>query len=163
MRKAEAVVASLLLLGGGVMLRQALKLPIGWTDTGPGSGFFPFWLAVGVLLSGAVILVQSLKRLAAQEGGGVDVPFLERRSVKPLLAVLLPIAGVVALIDYFGIYVGGFLYLVGYMRFVGRFRWPTILLVSTAIPFVLFLIFERWFLLPMPKGVILETLLYGGK
>jgi len=163
MRRAEAVVAGLLLLGAGVMFRHALKLPIGWTDTGPGSGFFPFWLSVGVLLSGAVILVQSLRQLTVQEGAGTDVPFLERRSVKPLLAVLLPIVGIVALIDYFGIYLGGFLYLAGYMRFVGRFRWPATLLVSASIPLVLFFIFERWFLLPMPKGVILETLLYGGR
>lgn len=163
MRRAEAIVAALLLLGGGIMLREALKLSIGWTSIGPGSGFFPFWLAVGVLLSGAVILVQSLRNLALPEASGADVPFLEWKSVKPLLAVLFPIVGIVALIDYFGLYLGGFLYLAGYMRFVGRFRWPVILLVSALIPLGLFFIFERWFLLPMPKGMILEYLLYGGK
>jgi hypothetical protein len=32
--------------------------------------------------------------------------------------------------------------------------------VSVLIPLALFFLFERWFLLPMPSGVILEYLLY---
>jgi hypothetical protein len=47
------------------------------------------------------------------------------------------------------------------MTFVGRQRWVTVLLVSVLLPVTLFFIFERWFLLPMPKGMLLEYLLYG--
>jgi hypothetical protein len=47
------------------------------------------------------------------------------------------------------------------MRLVGRHRWLSIGLVSVLVPLVLFFIFERWFLLPLPKGTILEYFLYG--
>jgi hypothetical protein len=68
---------------------------------------------------------------------------------------------VISVIRYFGLYLGGALYLAGYMIFVGRQRWVTVLLVSVLLPLALFFIFERWFLLPMPKGTLLEYLLYG--
>ena len=80
---------------------------------------------------------------------------------KPLLVVFLPMAAVVGLIRYFGIYLGGALYLLTYMRWVGRHHWVTVLLVSVLVPLSLFMIFERWFLLLMPKGIILEYFLYG--
>ena len=88
-------------------------------------------------------------------------PFIPQRAWKPLLIVLLPMVTVIALMKWLGIYIGGGLYLAGYMRLVGRFRWPMVALISVLIPVVLFFIFEKWFLLPLPKGSLLETLLYG--
>jgi len=38
------------------------------------------------------------------------------------------------------------------MRWVGRHRWVTIALLALGIPIATFVIFERWFLVPMPKG-----------
>lgn len=158
MRKAETVAAAALVFFALVMIREALRLPVGWTSVGPGAGFFPFWLALGVGLSAAIVLVQSLQPAT---GGGEAAPFVPPHAWKPLLVVLLPMAAVVALINYLGIYLGGALYLTGYMRLVGRFRWVSVILVSVLIPLTLFFIFERWFLLLLPKGVILERMLYG--
>jgi hypothetical protein len=70
-------------------------------------------------------------------------------------------AAVVALMHVLGIYLGGALYLAGYMGLVGRHRPLTIVLVSLLVPLTLFFIFERWFLLPLPKGAVLESILYG--
>lgn len=158
MRRAEILMALALSLGAAVLLREALRLPIGWTAVGPGAGFFPFWLAVGVALCGVILLRQSLRAPLTEEG---RVPFIPPGAWKHLLAVFLPMAAVVALVDYLGIYLGGGLYLAGYTWLVGRHRWRTILPISVLVPLVLFLIFEKWFLLPLPKGVILEYLLYG--
>ena len=46
MRTADLVTALVLMLLGGVVLFDALRLGIGWGTDGPQSGFFPFWLAV---------------------------------------------------------------------------------------------------------------------
>ena len=81
--------------------------------------------------------------------------------MRPLLIVFLPMVAVISMLRYLGIYIGGGLYLAGYMIFVGRQRWVTVFLVSILLPVALFFIFERWFLLPMPKGTLLEYLLYG--
>jgi putative tricarboxylic transport membrane protein len=40
------------------------------------------------------------------------------------------------------------------MRWLGRFALPTIVIVSIAVPLSLFVIFELWFLLPLPKGPV---------
>lgn len=157
MRSAERLFAALLLLTAGALVREASRLPVAWTATGPGSGFFPFVLAVGVGFNAFLVLARSLRSTPAGQGG----PFMPPGAWWPLLAVFLPIAAVVALIDYLGIYLGGAFYLAGYTWFVGRHRWLTIVLVSALVPLALFLIFERWFMMPMPKGLVLEYLLYG--
>lgn len=158
MRKAETVAALLLVIGGGAMVRQALYLPVTWTSIGPGAGFFPFWLSVGVLVTAAVLVVQSLRPQPASRG---DAAFIPAYAWKPLVVVFAPMVAVIAALDLLGIYFGGAIYLASYMWLVGRFRLLPILLVSVLVPLALFFIFERWFLLPLPKGVILETLLYG--
>jgi len=158
MRRAERLMAAALLVGAAVMVYESRLLPVGWTGIGPGAGFFPFWLSIGVLLTAAVVLVQSLRLQQAPRGGA---PFIPAHAWKPLSVVFLPMVAVIALLNLLGIYLGGAIYLAGYMWLVGRHRLVPIVLVSVLVPLVLFFIFERWFLLPLPKGVILETLLYG--
>ncbi len=144
------------LVGAGVVLmREALRLPTGWTPSGPGPGFFPFWLATGFTLTALVVLVRTWKASRPQ-----DEPFIPPGAWKRLVVVYLPMVAVVALVNYLGIYLGGALYLAGYMRLVGRHGWPLVLAVSIGVPLGLFLIFERWFLMPLPKGILLEWILY---
>ena len=156
MHRAEVGTALALALGAVVLVREALRLPISWTGAGPGAGFFPFWLAVGVGICGAVLVIKSLRSNPAKS----SEPFIPPGAWKPLAVVVLPIVAIVGLIDYLGIYIGGALYLGGYMWLVGRHRWAMIIPVSILVPLVLFFVFERWFLLPMPGGIILEYLLY---
>lgn len=157
MRRAETLIALGLTVGAAMLLREALRLSIAWTSVGPGAGFFPFWLALGVTICAVIILLQSFRAPAAADGGR---PFIPAGAWKPLLIVFLPMAAVVAVIDYLGIYLGGALYLAGYTWLVGRHRWTTVVLVSVLVPLALFFIFEKWFLLSLPKGSILEYLLY---
>lgn len=157
MRRAETLIALGLTVGAAMLLREALRLSIAWTSVGPGAGFFPFWLALGVTICAVIILLQSFRARVAADGGR---PFIPAGAWKPLLIVFLPMAAVVAVIDYLGIYLGGALYLAGYTWLVGRHRWTTVVLVSVLVPLALFFLFEKWFLLPLPKGRILEYLLY---
>ncbi len=158
MRRGDVLMALALVLGAGVMLREALFLPIGRYGGVPGAGFFPFWLTLGVGICAILILVQSLRARAAATGP--DEPFIPAGAWKPLLIVFLPMVAVVAFINLLGLYIGGAIYLAGYMRLVGRHRWGAVLLVSVLLPVLLFFIFEKWFLLPLPKGRILEYFLY---
>jgi hypothetical protein len=45
-----------------------------------------------------------------------------------------------------------------FMRWLGRYSWPLVLAISIGIPVVTFIVFERWFLVPLPKGPIEEFL-----
>ncbi len=156
MRRAGIAFAAALVVAGVVLLREAAQLPTGWTPSGPGPGFFPFWLGAGFTLSAAVVLAR-----AWNSNHDRDQPFLTGSAGQRILVVFLPMVAVVALLRYLGIYLGGALYLVCYTRFVGRHPWLLSLAVGVGVPAVLFFVFERWFLMPMPKGTILEWFLYG--
>jgi putative tricarboxylic transport membrane protein len=149
MRAADFVTASILMALGGVVLVDAIRLGIGWGTDGPRSGFFPFWLAVIMITTCAVILLQTFWR-------GSREPFVTREQLGPVLKVIWPATAMVLLTHFIGLYVSAALYIGFYMRGVGRHSWASVVALAVAIPLVSFLIFELWFLVPMPKGP-LET------
>jgi len=145
MRVADLVTATMLILLGGVVLFDSLRLGIGWGTDGPKSGFFPFWLAFLMVMTCGAILVQTLR--TAQ-----DKPFVTREQLTTVLQVLVPALGLVVLIQFIGLYVASAIYMAFYMRWVGRHSWLTVLVMAIGIPVATFVIFERWFLVAMPKG-----------
>jgi hypothetical protein len=153
MRVADLVTAGLLMLLGGVVIYDAARLGIGWGIEGPRSGFFPFWLAALLVVIGAAVCVQALL-------WGSRHPFVTRERFLPVLKVLVPLAGFIVLTDPpgpwpgLGLYVAAGIYLGFYMRWVGRHDWRAVVALSIAVPVITFLIFETWFLVPMPKGPV---------
>jgi len=145
MRVADLITASVLMLLGGVVVYDAARLGIGWETDGPKSGFFPFWLAVVLIGACGAILVQALRRAA-------QTPFVTRERLAPVLTVLWPAVAMVALVHFVGLYVASALYLGFYMRWVGRHGWSAVALCAVGVPVLTFVVFETWFLVPMPKG-----------
>jgi hypothetical protein len=78
--------------------------------------------------------------------------FVSREQLVPVLKVLLPAAAAVVLMQYVGLYVASAIYLGFYMRWVGHHSWLTVFVLAIGIPVATFLVFEKWFLVPMPKG-----------
>jgi len=148
-RTADLITAALLLLIGLIAVIDSLRLGAGWGSDGPKSGFFPFWLGTLLLVATLAIAVQAWRR-------GSGKPFVTREQFRPVMQVLWPAVAMVALTAVIGLYVASALYLAFYMRWVGRHRWPTVALIAVGIPVLTFLVFEKWFLVPMPKGP-LET------
>jgi len=149
MRKADIVFALCLLLLAGLVARESLALNIGWGLNGPEGGFFPFWLAVGLGLCSLVVLAQAIWRAAP----ALSRPLVTAGGWTPLLTVALPAIATVALTEGIGLYPATALYLAFYMRWVGRHRWPLVLVVSIGLPLGSYFLFDKWFLIPMPKGL----------
>jgi hypothetical protein len=153
MRVLDLVTAALLMLLSAIVIYDALRLGAGWGVEGPQSGFFPFWLAALLAAVSLLLFVQFWARSSAR-------PFVTRERFVPVLKVLLPLASFIVLTDPpgpwpgLGLYVAAGLYLGFYMRWVGRHSWPTVVGLATAVPVITFLIFETWFLVPMPKGPV---------
>ena len=145
MRAANIVTASILILLGGLVLADALRLGVGWDSNGPNSGFFPFWLALIMVLSCAVIIAQAARKATGR-------PFVTREKVGPVFKVLWPATASVMLIHWVGLYISSALYIGFYMRWVGRHSWSAVVLLALGIPVTIFLVFEKWFYVPMPKG-----------
>jgi putative tricarboxylic transport membrane protein len=45
-----------------------------------------------------------------------------------------------------------------FMKWLGKYRWSIIALVAVGVPVATFLVFEKWFLVPLPKGPLEEML-----
>ena len=58
----------------------------------------------------------------------------------------------------FAEFVAAVLFIGLFMRWLGKYPWWKVAAVSLGTAVVFFLIFERWFLVPLPKGPV-ETLL----
>ncbi|MET0487762.1 MAG: tripartite tricarboxylate transporter TctB family protein [Candidatus Rokuibacteriota bacterium] len=145
MRTADLVTAAVLMLLGGVVIFDSLRLGIGWGTDGPRSGFFPFWLAVLMTATSALIFVQALRR-------SVTRVFVSRAALRPVLSVLGPATAMVVVMQVTGLYVASAIYVAFYMRWIGRHRWPATIAMAVGLSVVTFLVFEEWFLVPMPKG-----------
>jgi hypothetical protein len=153
MRAAELTTALVLFGLAGLVVVDALRLGIGWGTDGPQSGFFPFWLGVTAMVACAAIAVQAARRADAGT-------FVTRAQAAPVLKVLVPAAGLVVGTQLVGLYVSSALYIALYMRWIGRHAWWLVVLLGVGIPVVTFLVFERWFLVPMPKGPLEDWLGY---
>ena len=145
MRAVDLATASSLILLGGVVVIDSLRIGIGWGTDGPRSGFFPFWLWVIMIVACGAICLQALRR-------STDKPFVTGAQLGPVLKVLWPATLMVLLIKPLGLYVAAALYMGFYMRWVGRHSWVAVGLCAIGLPLLTFLVFETWFLVPMPKG-----------
>ena len=145
MRRADTVTAFLLLAIALLVLWEGRRLGFGWSTDGPKSGFFPFYLGLGL----AVCSIASLLQARVISPGR---RFIESGKLARVAKVALPAVGMVALIHGVGLYVSTALYMALYMRWIGRHSWLLVVVLSLGIPIGTFLIFEKWFLVPMPKG-----------
>ena len=152
-KSAEIAVSALFLLVGGLVMHDSLRLGATWGADGPRPGYFPFYVALIMSLSALANLVR-----AAMLRPEKNKPFVLAGQLKTVLAVLIPVALYAFAITWIGIYVSSILFIGFFMRWLGRFPWWKVAAVSAGAAVAFFLIFERWFLVPLPKGP-LEALL----
>jgi putative tricarboxylic transport membrane protein len=147
-RQADVGVALLLLVLAVLVAVGALQLDIGWGMNGPKGGFFPFWLAVGLALCCLVILVQAFRDTSPAS----NRPLVRPGGWAPLLKVAAPATAMVALTEVIGLYLAAALYIGFYMRWIGKHPWFLVVAVSIGVPLSSYLIFDKWLLIPIPKG-----------
>jgi hypothetical protein len=126
----------------------SIKVGIGWGAEGPQAGFFPFYVSLAVVISCAVNLAKIL--MSADDGA----LFAEWGQIRQVLAVVVPTAIYVAAIPYLGIYVSSALLITAFMMWLGNYNWLVAAAVGIVVPVLTFLMFEVWFLVPLPKGPV---------
>lgn len=154
LRWPELAVASILMGIALVVVGDSLRVGRGWDESsGPQAGYFPFWIGVLLFLSAGWIVVRTLMRWRA-----LSAPFVMRHEFAGVWAVGWPTIVYVALMPFTGLYVASALLIGWFMKRHGRYGWAATALVSIGVPLVFFLVFERWFLVPLPKGPIERSL-----
>lgn len=152
-KSAELAVAGFIFVLAVIVMFDSWRLGARWGSDGPQSGYFPFYVGLILGVASAVNFVRGL--LVAKEKNGT---FVEVGQLKLVLSVLVPSAAYVALVGWLGIYVPSIVFIGLFMRWLGRYAWWMVALVSIGTMVSFYLIFEVWFQVPLPKGPV-ESLL----
>lgn len=166
-RTMECVTAALIFIMGAFVIYDSMRLGYGWTDDGPQSGYFPFRVGVILCLSSVIIVIGALrnKELATES-------FVGRSALGMVMKVLIPTIVYVVLVglkdETFGIdsqaeyllgfYVASCIFIAFFMGWIGKYGPLKIIPVSIGVPFAFFLLFEVWFRIPLPKGLLEASL-----
>ena len=152
MRRAELIVAVVLAIFSLYLMWKSTELPIGWDpEKGPGGGAFPFWLSAGMLVCTLLIAYRTLRGLTPESRD--TAPFMDRESLRMIFMVVASLTAMVAAIHVIGVYGSVPLFLIFYLRYMGKHSWVTTLAVSLTTPVVTFLFFEKMLLILLPKGI----------
>lgn len=145
-RVLEVATAALTGTFGAAVVVSSIDNGIGWSTGGVDAGTFPF-------LTGVVILVGSLCNLARGwlQARGVVVSSSDLRRVT---ALFVPAVVFVGAIPVIGVYLASGCYMLGSLALLHRFSLPRSLLIATATPLALYLVFERMFQVSLPHGAL---------
>lgn len=150
-RTLEAGLALLIAAFGLVVIYGSVKAGINWGAEGPRAGFFPFYVGIAIVVASAVNLWSAQR----EDDGRL---FAEWGQLRQVMSVVVPTAIYVGAMPFIGLYVASTLFIAWFMRWLGGYRWLTTLAVAVGMPLVTYLVFERWFLVPLPKGPLEEWL-----
>ena len=132
---------------GVVMIVDNYRIGAGWAPDGPEAGYFP--LRIGVIICAAAAFVLYHVVVRRQDAGVAFVTFARLRHV---MVVLVPTIVFVLAVKFVGIYVASAVFIGAFMRVMDRSSWLKTIAISVGTSAALFWMFEKQFLVPLPKG-----------
>ena len=126
-----------------------MRLGSGWAADGPRPGYFPFYIGLLICISSVVNVVRALALR-----GEKNKTFVHVGQLKLVLTVLIPTAIYAFLVTWIGIYVSSVLFIGFFMRWLGKYAWWKVVVVSVITVAVFYVVFEMWFKVPLPKGPV---------
>lgn len=153
-RTADIAVAALFLAASAVVITDSVRLGFNWRPAeGPAPGYFPFYIAVVMAISSAINLAR-----AVMSNVGKDESMTTRPGFMRMMAIFLPAVIYVVAMPWIGIYISSALYIAVFMIVFGKFAVWKAAAVAAAFTVISFLMFEVWFLVPLPKGPVEDML-----
>jgi putative tricarboxylic transport membrane protein len=146
-RGVEIGVAIAMIAFGAIVIAGSLQVGIGWGPEGPKAGFFPFYLGVSIILAS----VMNLLAATTQDPRKVFADWSQLRSV---LSVVIPTTIYVVAVPFTGIYVASLVLIAVFMIWLGRYSVALSAAISIGTVVAIYFMFEKWFLVPLPKGPI---------
>lgn len=150
-RTAELLMAIVLALISIALMVKSAELNIGWVKgLGPGSGAWPFWLSTGMLITSIWTIIKWFLR-ATPESRSTE-PYMTANSVRIIGPTVLALIALLLGSHLIGMYLSVMLFLLYYVRLVGRHSWVTTISISLGAPVLLFVFFDWALRSPLPKG-----------
>jgi putative tricarboxylic transport membrane protein len=148
----ELIVALLLLAVAGLVITDSLRVGIGWADDGPRSGYFPFYIGLGLMGASAWTVFQQLRHWPRTEA------FADKSQLADVWAIAWPMAVYVGLMTFVGIYVASAVLIAYFMLRHGKHSALLTTAVALGVPLISYLVFARWFLVKLPTGPLEQLL-----
>lgn len=148
-RGVEIAVALFTMAFGIVVLLGSLQVGINWGVEGPRPGFFPFYISLFIIVASLYNLAQ-----ATTLGGIKSGVFSTWEQLRRVMSVVAPTTAYVLLVPVIGMYVSSMLLIGVFMIWLGRYSvWKT-LPIALGVPATVYIVFERYFQIALPKGPI---------
>jgi putative tricarboxylic transport membrane protein len=148
-RSVDAFVALLFMALSCVVMWDSWSIGAAWASDGPQAGYFPFYIGLIMFIASLGTLVMAIVTKTPNLS-----TFVGKSQLWSVLSVLVPTAVYVALIPYLGLYVAGAIFIAFFMVAIGKYNILKAIPVALAVPVALFVLFEIWFLIPLPKGPV---------
>lgn len=146
----ELLVALFLFVMGIIAVIDSIRVGIGWEEgEGPRAGYFPFYIGCILLASSGWILITALMKFKRAQP-----QFASWTELRSVMQMLVPLTIYVVAVVFLGIYLSSFVLIAFFMKVHGKFGWLPTAITALGVPLGAFLLFERWFLVPLPKGPI---------
>ena len=153
---AEIAVALILMAFGALIAFDSVRIGARWIADGPQTGYFPLYISLLLCAVSAVNLALALRMKPE-----ANRTFVQRGQLKLVLSVLVPAAVFVGVISWTGLYLAATLFIAFFMYRLGGYPWWKAASGGVGTGVVLFLLFEIWFLVPLPKGPLERALGVG--
>lgn len=152
MRTGEIVTAGILALFSLYLMWKSTELPVGYiSGQGPGGGAWPFWLSLVMLLACGMIALNWWRRTSPPSQS--EEPLLDAYGWRMVALVGGGIVVFVGLINVISMYGAIAVFLIYYMRFLGRHGWALTLAIALPVPIAFFFFFEGAMRITMPTGM----------
>ena len=153
-RTADIGVAALFLVASAVVITDSVRLGFNWRPAeGPAPGYFPFYIAVVMAISSAINLARAVMSFE-----GKDESMTTRPGFMRMMAIFIPAVIYILAMPWIGIYISSALYIAVFMVVFGKFPVWKAIAVAAGFTLVSFVMFEIWFLVPLPKGPVEDAL-----
>jgi hypothetical protein len=151
-RTAEMLMAVMMAIFSIYLMVKSYELPVGWIeDEGPGGGAWPFWLSAIMLICCLGILFNWFRKHGPIATS--DKIYIEPHVLMDVAAVTGSLIVTVGLFSFIGIYGALPLFLIFYLRFLGKHSWKLTSTLAIGIPIVIFYFFEITLKIILPKGI----------
>lgn len=154
-RTAELLMAIATVIISILLMVKAADNRIGWVvGRGPGAGAWPFWLAAVMLLASLATLFRWFRGVTPESRNLEQ--YIDRDTLSIIGITVIALIALLGLTHFVGLYAALFLFLLFYLKVVGRHGWPAVIMLVGGIPLFVFALFEGGLQIPLPKAMTEE-------
>jgi hypothetical protein len=151
-RAAELLMGIITLVVSISIMLKSAELSVGWVEgRGPGSGMWPFWLSLGMALASVATIIRWFMGVTPESRS--TEAYIERDTVFLVLITMLGLLALLLLTEYTGTYVAVMLFMLFYIKVIGRHDWKSTLPFVFGTPIFIYLLFEVALTKYLPKGL----------